>query len=104
MLRAAIVPQGNRIFLPLEAAMKLRSSGLLKQHVEQGSAFRRSHADNPPGKPTINEQRLPSGHRMSPHHRVDSLRSLPLRVMVTIKSLIAHMMQRLQSVQLFLHH
>src|ERR1700722_7035683 len=64
MLRAAIVPEGNRARLPLEAAHELRRLDVPVQHLKQRSALLLLQLRNVSGEAAVDVKRFPSGHGM----------------------------------------
>src|SRR6516225_8689544 len=70
VLRAAIVPEGDRVLLPFEAAGQFWRFNVLEQEGEQRVALRLTELDNARCEPAIDKQQLAAGHRMHTHHRM----------------------------------
>src|SRR6478672_6772660 len=64
MLRAAIVPERNRVRLPAEAALEQRVLRMVPQVVQDRRTLIARQADDSLGKTSIYIKRLLAGHRM----------------------------------------
>ena len=70
MLRTAIIPERDRVFLPMEANLKLRRFNVLDEKIEQTAGFRTLQFLDAGGENTIDEQSLPPGFRMGTYQRM----------------------------------
>src|SRR5581483_4407792 len=67
---AAVVPEGDRVGLPDEAALELRRLAVAVEHVEQRVALVPAEAHNARGEVAVDVERLATGHRMRADHRM----------------------------------
>src|SRR5450432_1329714 len=70
VLDAAIVPEGDRVLLPAEAALEQRILHVLIEVVQDSVALVARHADQAAGEAAVHVERLLSRDRMSAHHRM----------------------------------
>src|SRR5229473_4080235 len=70
VLDAAIVPEGDRVLAPAEAALEQRIGHVLVKITQHAVALVAWNAENAPGKALVDVKRLLAGHRMRPHNRV----------------------------------
>src|SRR6266404_138978 len=70
MHRGAVVPEGDRVGLPDEAALELRCLGMAIEHLEQRLALMTLETDDAGGEIAVHIKRLAPGYRMSAHHRM----------------------------------
>src|SRR6185436_6924088 len=70
MLGGAVVPEGDRVRPPREAALELRRLAMAVQHLQQSVALVPAQADDVRREVAVDIERLAAGHRMSAHHRV----------------------------------
>ena len=70
MLRAAIVPECDRIRLPIKADLEFRPRDVTEQKLEQRVALVFGHCANAARKSFIHIERLAAGDRMRPHYGV----------------------------------
>src|SRR5262245_15158408 len=70
VLYAPVVPKGNGVRLPLEAAGQLRRLDVLVEHLHYRGAFVALQADDARGEAAVDVERLATGHRMGSHDRL----------------------------------
>ncbi len=70
VLDAAIVPEGDRVLAPAEAALEQRIGHMLVKITQHAVALVAWNAENAPGKALVDVKRFLAGHRMRPHDRV----------------------------------
>src|SRR5256714_12794299 len=70
MLRAAIVPERDRVLAPAEAALEQRVLAVLIEIRENRVALVARNADDVRGEAAIDVERLAVRHRMRAHHRM----------------------------------
>src|SRR6267154_3721073 len=70
VLDAAIVPEGDSVFGPAEAALEQRIFRVLAEIVQYRVALVAGDADDVAGKAAVDIERLLARHRMGTHHRV----------------------------------
>ncbi|MNU08521.1 hypothetical protein D3C72_2546030 [compost metagenome] len=70
MLRHAVIPNGDVIFLPAPAHLELRLGNVSKQEVQQRVTFLRCQINNSGRETFVDEQRLPAADRVGTYHRV----------------------------------
>src|SRR5258708_8948731 len=73
---AAVVPEGDRVVIPAEAALEFRRLDVTHQHLEQRVALVLLQALDALGEAAIDEQALSARHRMRPHDGMNSLGKL----------------------------
>src|SRR3954451_15433777 len=76
MLRAAIVPQRNRVGFPVKTALEFGLLEVPQQVFEDRRPLIGRQADNARRKTAIDEQRLAAGHRVGAHDWVFGVRQL----------------------------
>src|SRR5690349_3072511 len=107
VLDAAIVPEGDRVRLPAEAALEQRVFHVLVEVVQDAVALVARHADQVAGEAAIHIERLLARHRMSAHHRMDRARILLLlgdaEILVEAAIDRCAVMERRQAVEIGLH-
>src|SRR5260370_3952896 len=80
--RATIVPEGDGVPVPTEAALELRRLGVAHQHLQQRVALVLRESLDALGEAAIDEQAFPTRHRVTAHdglHRLGELLVAPLR-------------------------
>src|SRR5437660_1606024 len=70
VLRAAVIPDGERAGLPGEAAGELRPDLVLEEKLQQRRALLLGHAAKAHGMGEIDVERFAAGLRMRAHHRM----------------------------------
>ena len=70
VLGRAVVPEGDRIGAPSEAAVELRRPDVFEEELEQGPALGRLHTDDLPREARVDEEPLAPGDRVAADHRV----------------------------------
>src|SRR5436189_2589102 len=78
MLDAAIVPEGDRVLPPAEAALEQRVLHVLVEIAQHAVALVARHADQMAREAAVDIERLAARHRMGAHHRVLGARILRL--------------------------
>src|SRR5476651_1329164 len=68
--RRAVVPEGDRVGLPGEAALELRRLAVAVEHLEQGIALVFAQAHDVRREVAVDVERLAAGHRMGAHDRM----------------------------------
>ena len=86
VLGAAIVPEGDRTWLPAETALKQRILHVLVEITQNSVALIDGNAKNARRKPAIDKERLFPGHRMRPNYGMLGARvSRPFGLTVIVK-------------------
>ena len=80
VLRAAVIPEGNRILPPAKAAMKLRCRNMIVEHFEDCAAFVLIEPFNSCGEILVHEKRFPARHRVGAHNWVQRFRKSILAI------------------------
>src|SRR5258708_31866421 len=70
VLDAAIVPEGDRVLAPAEAALEQRIGHVLVKITQHAVALVAWNAENAPGKALVDVKRLLAGHRVRAYDRV----------------------------------
>ena len=68
---AAVVPEGDGVLLPAEAALELGRLAVANQHLQERVALVLSQAFDALGEAAIDEQALSARHRMRAHDGMD---------------------------------
>ena len=63
VLHAAVVPEGDRVLAPAEAALEVRVRDVLEQEVEEGAALALGDPEDPPGEGPVDVEGGPPGRR-----------------------------------------
>ena len=79
---AAVVPEGDGVLLPAEAALELRRLAVAHQHLQKRVALVLLQALDALGEAAIDEQALAAGHRMRAHDGMDGLGELLVAALV----------------------
>src|SRR5689334_7013354 len=70
MLGTTVVPEGDRVRLPAEAALEQRIFHVLVEIAQDSLALVDRHADEARGEAAIDVERFLLRHRMGPDHRM----------------------------------
>src|SRR5262249_12538006 len=88
VLGAAVVPECDRICLPLETHAQFGGLHVPVEHLENRVAFARAQADNARGEEAVREQAFPTRLGMRPDDRMLGTRINPSAIVIAVAAAV----------------